>query len=130
MAITNPRGQQNVEPIIITNQSRDYCFWLEKDEKGLRIFSKCYHLNQNFDRKCFFCHFGDISFLQRYNDILNWYFLSFIFLSKPFGWLLATKTVCRTNYFVNSEVKCIKNRTIAFGKSSDFVVRRDAIRTN
>ena len=39
----------------------------------------------------------NISFIKRCDDMLNWYFLSFILFSKPFGWLLTTRTVIKKN---------------------------------
>ena len=97
MPITNPRGRQNVETMRITNQRTNNCFWLEKNEKILWILSKCCLFTGKFYPKVIFCHFGDISFIKKCNNMLYWYFLSFILFSKPFGWLLITRTVFRTN---------------------------------
>ena len=97
MPITNPRGRQNVKIIRITNHRTGNCFWWEKIEQMLWISSKCYLFKGKCYPKDIFCHFGGISFIKNCYYMLYSYFLSQILLSKPFGWLLTTRTVFRTN---------------------------------
>ena len=109
MPLTNPRGRQIIKIIRIAIKAQVIVSDMEKNEKELRIPSKCCLFTRKFYRKGIFCHFGDKSFIQRCNTMLYRYFLSAIFFPKPFGWLFASKTVFKRNHYVKTEVKCVKN---------------------
>lgn len=108
MPITNPRGRKNVEMIRITEKVDINCSCLERKWKKWRILSKCCLFTGKLDRNCVFCHFGDISFIQRRNNMLSSTFCHLYSCPSPFGLLMITKTIFRTIHLVKTEVKCVK----------------------
>ena len=111
MPITNPRSRKNVEMIRITEKVDINCSCLERKWKKWRILSKCCLFTGKLDRNCVFCHFGDISFIQRRNNMLSSTFCHLYSCPSPFGLLMITKTIFRTIHLVKTEVKCVKKNT-------------------